>query len=699
MTTSCDDYLDVSSSSVVSTDFVFSNGESARSAMNSVYEQWRIDSYVHSNGLFYNLCVGSDSERHPESYSAQSRHIPENLYYGGTSSYNIDDGGGDSAWEGLYTIIATCNTLCASFEGTDEFSTYMSSGEPSDLSQIYGEAVAMRATCYLELTRFWGDVPHQLVSGETASDLTPRDQIWEYHINKLIEVEPYMYRVGEDADATAIVMTRTYVQGLIGRLCLYAGGYSTRRTDLGSDFYKDLDGNTLSFENADGISEDNTTSSIYARRTDWKDFYEIAETYLTSCVNDPGSVQLYTSDPRSNSGTRVYDNPYQYSFQLMNDLTISGEDVYEIAESQGVQTERPYAFGRPSDGGGTNAYPCKNYGQFRYHPTFYYGDFHPLDLRRDVCCTVTASSGGGIEKIISFEPGSKSNGGIALNKWDENRMASPWTAAQRKSGINDPYMRFSDVILMLAEVEDALGNESTAKSYLTQIHNRAFGDNASEYSVDDFISDCGGDLTDAIAQERKLEMAGEGIRRYDLIRTGKLPQAIKELREGLSDMIDGLESDGYYEFDNGNVISNYIWTKTVDLEETDGYRLTASADDSNPALYPGWRGQNDSWSSVAATNGTSTSNLSSSTLTNLAIEGLFEYIDPDGDRAAELEADGYTKTDWGITITENASDYCDYVFRGYTDYTVPPIYFIPYNSNMISTSNGVLTNGYGFQDE
>lgn len=34
------------------------------------------------------------------------------------------------------------------------------------------------------------------------------------------------------------------------------------------------------------------------------------------------------------------------------------------------------------------------------------------------------------------------NGGIALNKWDENRQANPWVIKSRQAGINTPYMRF-----------------------------------------------------------------------------------------------------------------------------------------------------------------------------------------------------------------------------------------------------------------
>ncbi|WP_321518047.1 RagB/SusD family nutrient uptake outer membrane protein [uncultured Bacteroides sp.] len=684
--TSCTDFLETKSPSDADVSFVFSDPSTARAALTNAYELWRSKAYVHSNGLFYDLCaVGSDSERHPEAYSAQTRHIPENLYAGGTAGFSIDFSDSSTAWTNLYSIIATTNTLIKSFEASSSFQTYMSAGKPSEMSELYGEAVALRATAYFELCRFFGDVPHQLVAGVSAEGLTSRDEIYEYHINKLIEVEPLMYRVGENATTVPLSMSRTYVQGLIGRMCLYAGGYATRRTDLGANFYKNLKGETLSFTQ---LGTENN-GAVYNRRTDYKTFYETAKIYLAACVANPGSAKLLTADSRSTSKTgQAFGNPYQNVFQeMMNgDGQVSEESIYEIPETYGSSSERPYAFGRPSNGGSKNAYPCKSYGQSRFHPTYYYGDFDPNDMRRDVTVTVTASSGSGSEVMIDFKPSSKSSGGLANNKWDENRMTTPYTAAQRNAGINAPYMRCSDVVLMLAEVYAELGQDDLAKAELRKVHERAFK-TAALANVDGFITKCGG-IKEAVAQERKLEFGGEGLRRYDLIRTGKLPEAITKLKAQLSAMISGLKANGYYTFENGNTISKYIWTKAIDAKSTFGYRLTTQCTNtSDPVLYPGWRGQNDAWESLGC--------VYKSTTTNIAIKGLFNYIDPYGTEATALLAAGYKQVDWGKTIVDNENEYLTTVFCGYQEGKAP-IYLVPMNSNTISTSNGKITNGYGF---
>ena len=84
-----------------------------------------------------------------------------------------------------------------------------------------------------------------------------------------------------------------------------------------------------------------------------------------------------------------------------------------------------------------------------------------------------------------------------------------------------------------------------------------------------------------------------------MIRNGKFPEMIENLRANLFAMIAGLESDGYYQFPNGNEIPAYVWTKQVDAKSLYGYRLTDQAPDmEDPVLFPGWRGQYNDWENV-----------------------------------------------------------------------------------------------------
>jgi hypothetical protein len=141
-------------------------------------------------------------------------------------------------------------------------------------------------------------------------------------------------------------------------------------------------------------------------------------------------------------------------------------------------------------------------------------------------------------------------------------------------------------------------------------------------------------------------------------------------------------------------ISNYIYTKSVNVDSLGMKMLTtqntvAKTDPAYPVKFPSWRGNADVWSNFTNKTGNR----------NLAIKGLFEYIDPTD--AAALIAAGYKKTDWGINIVKNEGQYTSNIFKGYPDayYSagVPPRYLFPIPTESITKSNGLVTNGYGFK--
>lgn len=691
---SCNEYLDTSSPSVLDRESVFSSEESAQAALHYGYETLRSNLSLHSIGFFWSIVWGSDIEDSQDVYNEGSAGIQQKWFYpSGTENYNIDAGDGTEVFTQLYETISVANSLINSFESLENFEEVMS-GEPNNLSDIYGQAVALRATCYWELCRWYGDVPHVLNIGEQAEGLDSRYAIYDYHIEKLIEVEPHMFRAGE-GNSRADVMNRTYVQGLIGRLCLYNGGYSTRRTDLGADFYVDGEGNVLSFE--DWSTQKN--QAIYGRRSDWREIFEIARPYLQSCAENSGSVVLHTSDPRGTGASgEVYDNPFQYTFAQMHagdNVTLADESIYEIPMEYNFDARRPAYIGRPSSGGNGQA-PCIACGQDRIQAHFYYGWFDNDDKRRDASVCVTGSTGQNQELIQSFDRSAWGRGsGPGTNKWDWNRLPSPNTQSYTTSGINYSYMRIAHVYLMLAEVNAALGDEGTARTWLARVHNRSFPGGI-DPNFDQYINDCGS-VYNAVIKERGLEFSGEGMRRFDIIRTGILPEVAVENRRVMKAIIDGVRADEYYTFQNGNQIPAYIWTKMVDAKEEYGYRLTAQTPEGkqdDPVLFPGWRGQHNNWGNIVPA-------YADVNQTNVAIKGLFRYIAPGSEEALALEADGYEQTPWAIDMLNYEDSYANKLFAGYSDadYAAknPPIHLLPYTYQVMLNSG--ITNGYGFRQQ
>lgn len=672
--TACGDYLDTKSYSEANADFVFSNMTTARAAMDGAYSEWHgaISSQIFGDGLFYALDIaGSDIMRHPEKYTAQpARHIPEAFYVNGTEAATYDPvtygkEAPSSTYSVLFSVIGKCNAITSAIEGMSNYGEMIQQTSATNLSQLYGEAVALRATAYRELIKYYGDVPFQTKMGEAATGLSCRDSIYDVIIEQLMTVEPLMNPV---AAKNKNYMSQTYVDALIGRLALEAGGYQTRRGDIK---YVDGDGDPLTFE----TKGSETNGASYGRRSDWQALYQIAKVYFQKALDHKGAASLSP-------------NYSDFFVQLHgDDASFADESIYEEPFQQGASGNdpRPYSLGRASTGASSNDYPCKNYGQGRINPAFYYGVFDPKDLRRDLAGSVTGGNKG-YEKLIPFTPGSQANGGgITCNKFDENRQSTVWVKNQRRSGINAPYMRLAEVYLGLAEAAAALGDDVTAKQNLKVIRDRAFGGNG---NVDAFIASEGSVLK-AVIDERGFEFAGEGDRRWTLIRTGLLGEKINEIKALTKAMLDGLKANGSYTFANGNTISANIYTKMVDAKAIYGKRLTEATpagQENDPVLAPGWRGVNNDWSAYGL-------DYKGNTNTNLAIKGLFDKL-TDAE-ISSLKADGYAETPWGSVLVDNYDEYYTYLFYQF-DSSKAPIYLFPFSPNAMAT--GGFTNGYGFMN-
>ncbi|MDO1514464.1 RagB/SusD family nutrient uptake outer membrane protein [Maribacter confluentis] len=81
----------------------------------------------------------------------------------------------------------------------------------------------------------------------------------------------------------------------------------------------------------------------------------------------------------------------------------------------------------------------------------------------------------------------------------------------QESGINFKYLRYADVLLMMAECENEVGTQDDAIDYINEVRERA--------SLDDLpYSLSKAEVFDAIVHERKVELAGEQVRFNDILR-------------------------------------------------------------------------------------------------------------------------------------------------------------------------------------
>lgn len=122
-------------------------------------------------------------------------------------------------------------------------------------------------------------------------------------------------------------------------------------------------------------------------------------------------------------------------------------------------------------------------------------------------------------------------------KYADNAKAKAWfitkfrdassTAGTNGYGGNDfILMRFADIILMLAEVNERLGNSTEAIGYLDQARKRAGLPDYATSNADPVYQSKYTTLRSAILHERRVELAFENHRLFDLLRAfGANPQA------------------------------------------------------------------------------------------------------------------------------------------------------------------------------
>ncbi len=113
-----------------------------------------------------------------------------------------------------------------------------------------------------------------------------------------------------------------------------------------------------------------------------------------------------------------------------------------------------------------------------------------------------------------------------IKDWKPNKYL-PQTFAENGNlakGVDFPYLRYADVLLMIAEAENAInGPTQIAKDAINEVRARAYGDSnhniSNTITKDKFLLE--------VIEERKKELCYEGHRRDDLIRTGLLESVIE----------------------------------------------------------------------------------------------------------------------------------------------------------------------------
>ena len=469
---SCNDYLDVEAPSKVTDEHVFSSTDEADLLLNSLYQS-TCNSNTYGNAYLTTFNFNSDVDWGTSSSEEQSvSHNDWKQFDGEADGSSIK-----STWDAAYKTIERANNFVSAAEGSSLYGN-------TDLDQMIGEAKCIRAMNYLDLVILWGDIPFTFTrTYDQESLIMPmgnRDEILTALIDDLKKAAPKMKSVKEITEGVERC-SKEFAWALIARIAMFRAGYSLRHGEE---------------TNAEGTMQ---------RASDYADYYKIAHTYADSVIQE--GTHALTSD-----FMQVFNDECNYT------VTSNDDVIFEIPFVQNVNGNIGYINGPKADlssAGDTN-HPWGRMSGSCGLNAFYRFTFDKEDVRRN---TVGYWSYG-YDGVAAIQNGYV-NYCLKWSKlWDKSHTQG--NTSSGNTGINFPYMRYADVVLMYAEAENELnGPTDEAKNALKKVRERAFRGAANKAEkVDTYVDNLGSkeQFFKAIVDERAWEFGGENIRWKDLVR-------------------------------------------------------------------------------------------------------------------------------------------------------------------------------------
>ncbi len=389
-------------------------------------------------------------------------------------------------WNNLYTTIQYCHVL---LDNIDDVKM-----DESKRGVIKGEGLFLRAFCYFMLADQWGAVPLRLTATAGPNDVniaaTPAKNIYAQILRDMTEAEELVPATASALYGGGGYAAKTTVQGMLARVCLTMAG----------EPLKDV----AKYKDARDWAQKVVDSKEHALNPDYTDIF------IKLAFNQFDKKEVL----------------WEVDF---NDIQGSTEHGY-IGYLNGIP--------------GAAASFGTSVGQVKITRKLYnsYGTGATIkDMRRDWNCSPytyrnTTATGADIDKIFY-------TGAQIYDRFDSKYRLQyiPPPRTTGRTGINFPLLRYSDVLLMLAEAENYLNNGPTPLAYslVNQVRARAYGkllpgatnpeeaDLSATYDQASFLQQ--------IQDERLRELSSEGIRKQDLIRWGIYVSTMKTLATDAND--------------------------------------------------------------------------------------------------------------------------------------------------------------------
>ncbi|MBO0323723.1 RagB/SusD family nutrient uptake outer membrane protein [Muricauda sp. CAU 1633] len=211
-----------------------------------------------------------------------------------------------------------------------------------------------------------------------------------------------------------------------------------------------------------------------------------------------------------------YDLEDNYFDNFMEETEFGVESIFEIQYDDDLGFSAQWNSDRSGEGPNEATFRGQEYGFNDWFNVFPSDDllneYEPGDIRYEQTFYVNGDTFGpdGSLTVTHFPSNGGGNAG-----WAKYQNYYKDANEDQTSGINFKYLRYADVLLMMAECESMRpgGDQDVAVGYINQVRERAgLADLPTGMSA--------AQVFDALVHERKVELAGEQCRFNDIIRWG-----------------------------------------------------------------------------------------------------------------------------------------------------------------------------------
>ena len=552
--TSCD-FLDKEPHSLV-LEYYFNNDAELQSFLTGVYSPLMHERYYGSSYALYN--GGGDDLTF---YGRPSSNSGGSILCANANSGNAHIA---AYWRLLYEGVNRANMLLERADNNPNLTDSLA-------NKAMAEAKCLRAFYYFHLVQGWGDVPFRLQSTKTVIGLDAERTSKEIIYNQIVTdmKDAIAYLPNSTAVPHTEFLTKSAVQGLLARVYLFRAGECYRDNQAPNETLR-RECFTQAKEWALKVKDSNIHGLVKPYSRVFIDLSEDA--YNSTGVRE----SIWEAAMAGNRGT-----PEQAAGRLGNELGLSRMDFSSLESVKdlggianpgygynfGVATLKLYNMYEEEGDTARGDWSIANYAYIQTSAgvtgkRFYYGKLRPEYVAPD----------GYIYTEESEATSANNKTRIAAKYRREYEKVLPKN--RNYTPINFPILRYSDVLLMIAEADNELTATPSDLAYecIDEVRERAGLTplQGSGLTTEQFRN--------AIKKERAMELCFEGVRRWDLIRWGDFYLAMREMEGYIYQT--GWSASHTYAVDYYRISPAYNYFPIPDAEMSLNKQITAN--------NPGW---------------------------------------------------------------------------------------------------------------